>query len=343
MKINTKYAVSVIIPCRNEINYIEGCLRSILSQVLSDGKLEIIVVDGMSDDGTREVVKRMMKKDARIKLVDNLAKTTPQAMNLGLATAESQLVLRIDAHAEATPGFIEKNMETIQSSPDVMCAGGAIINVYQNKTAEEIGLAMGSVFGVGNATFRTGGSKQFVDTLAFGVYKKEIFDKIGNFNEELIRNQDDELNYRITEAGYKILYDPSIQSKYFVRGSIEKLNKQYYQYGYWKVYVNKLHKTITTLRQLVPLLFVISLFIGVIISIFFPPFTWLLISGLLLYTLLSIVAGYKAAGSFSQGLRVARVFPVLHFSYGWGYLRGIVDFLILGKKPSNKSKSLTRN
>lgn len=335
--------ISVIIPCRNEVKYIEKCMSSILDQKIDGGGFEVIIVDGMSDDGTREVIAKMAQNDKRIHCIDNLARTTPQAMNLGLAKAKFDLILRIDAHALALPGFITKSIDAVKSATDIMCAGGSIINIYENSIAEQIGFAMQSRFGVGNATFRVGGAKQFVDTLAFGIYKKEVFDKIGNFNEELVRNQDDELNFRLTSAGYKILYDPEIQSKYFVRSSVSKLSKQYYQYGYWKVYVNRMHQTITSIRQLVPLLFVLGLIFGLVTTVIYQPFIWVLLLGVAFYSLLAIFFGIKSAGKIMLGLKVARIFPILHFSYGWGYLRGIINFILLRKKPSERSKTVSRN
>jgi len=333
--------VSVIIPCRNEEKYIDKCIKSILSQSYS-GRVEVLIVDGMSDDNTVSIINELTKVNSNVRLIYNLEKTTPQAMNLGLAASRYDLIIRIDAHAIALPNFIQNNVNSIYETEDIMCAGGKIINIYENKISKAIGMAMSSVFGVGNATFRVGGEKKFVDTLAFGIYKKEVFDKIGKFDEDLVRNQDDELNFRLTKNGYKILYNPEIKSEYYVRGSIKKLYKQYYQYGYWKVYVNLKHKTVTTIRQLVPLFFVLSLLLGILISLFFPLFWYLLLLGVCFYTVMALVFGYKASEDRSETFKIARVFPVLHFSYGFGYLIGIFHFLILGKKPSSKNKEISR-
>jgi len=333
--------VSIIIPCRNEERYIFQCVDSILNQTYN-GKVEIIIVDGMSDDDTLLIISELAKRHANVKLISNIEKTTPQAMNLGLKAAVYDLILRIDAHAIALPDFIQKNVDTLFEYDEVMCAGGKIINIYENKVSHSIGMAMSSVFGVGNATFRVGGEKKFVDTLAFGIYRREVFDKIGDFDEDLVRNQDDELNFRLTKNGYKILYNPEIQSEYYVRGSIRKLYKQYYQYGYWKVYVNRKHKTVTSIRQLIPLFFVLGLFLSVLTSLLFPLFWYLLLFSITFYAILALLFAYKSSEKLKEILGVARVFPVLHFSYGLGYLVGIFHFLILGKKPSMKSKEITR-
>ncbi|WP_027420395.1 glycosyltransferase family 2 protein [Crocinitomix catalasitica] len=335
-------SISIIIPCRNEQDYIAICLQALSLQEYNKGSLEFLVIDGMSDDSTREIIKELQVKDPRIKLIDNPFKTTPQAMNIGLNAAAYDLIIRIDAHAKALPGFIEKNTEAVFESEDIMCAGGRIKNVYQNKTAEIIGFAMSSPFGVGNATFRIGGEKKFVDTLAFGIYKKDVFNKIGFFNESLIRNQDDELNFRLTKAGYKILYNPEIESEYFVRGSVKKLTKQYYQYGYWKVYVNKLHKTVTSIRQMVPILFLLGLIFGAIFSVLMPFFWMLYVAGILFYILLALVFAFKVSPNLLVAMKVSCIFPILHLSYGYGYLKGLLRFVILGQEPSIKSKELSR-
>jgi len=335
-------SVSILIPCRNEEKYILKCVTSILNQNYS-GEVEVLVIDGMSDDGTVAIIKDLSAANNNVRLIENIKKTTPQAMNIGLNAAKCDLIIRIDAHAVALPNFIENNVRSIFESDDIMCAGGRIINVYENKISHAIGMAMSSVFGVGNATFRVGGEKKFVDTLAFGIYKKEVFEKIGTFDEDLIRNQDDELNFRLTKNGYKILYNPEIQSEYYVRGSIKKLYKQYYQYGYWKVYVNRKHKTITTLRQMVPLFFVLGLLLGVLISLLVPVFWFVFSLGVGMYIMMALFFAFKANDKRTGVLKVATIFPVLHFSYGFGYLIGIIHFLVLGKKPSRKNKEISRS
>ena len=339
----TNSDISVLIPCRNEVQYIEKAVDSILNQEYPYGEIEVIIIDGLSDDGTLEVIERLIHKDNRVKIVQNTAQTTPHAMNLGLKTAKYDLILRIDAHAFAGQDFLKNNYKAITKGSDIMCAGGRINNIYENNISEIIGYAMSCSFGVGNATFRVGGNEGFVDTVAFGVYKKEVFDKVGVFNEELIRNQDDELNFRITKQGYKILYDPAIQSFYYVRASVGKLYKQYYQYGYWKVYVNRMHKTLTSVRQIIPVLFVLGLVLGAVLSLLVTSFAYLYVSGILFYIVLALVFGIKTTKSFKKGGMTALIFPVLHWSYGLGYLNGLLSFAILNRKPSSSKKTLSRS
>ena len=332
--------VSIIIPCRNEERYIVKNITSILAQDYL-GELEVIVVDGMSTDKTRELV--LDFDDLRVKLVDNEAQFTPHALNLGVKNATGEIFIILGGHAFLTEWFVRSNVKILKQDSTVGCAGGQILNIHENAASELISKAMTSPFGVGNATFRTGGKAGFVDTVAFGAYWKRIHDEIGGFDEDLVRNQDDEYNYKVVKAGYKIYFDPYIVSNYYVRGSYSKLYRQYYQYGYWKVYVNKKHKTITTIRQMIPLFFVLGLIGGLLLSFIWTFFWLVFLSGIGAYLLLAIASGIRVGKSVLEGLRIALVFPLLHFSYGLGYLVGIVEFFVLNKKPSNRSKSSTRS
>lgn len=333
--------VSVIIPCLNEEDFIVDAVNSVLEQEY-DGEIELIVVDGMSTDRTVELVNAMAAKDPRVQLIENPQQFAPAAMNLGIKQAKYDFVLRLDAHAKALPGFIKNTMLAVNKSEEIGCAGGIILNQYQNKLSECIGAAMSSKFGVGNATFRVGGEESYVDTVAFGVFRKSVLQEVDGYDESLARNEDDDLSYRIIQAGYKILYDPKIKSEYYVRSSISKLYNQYFQYGYWKVKVGKKHKAITTIRQLIPLFFVLGLFVGGILSAIIPKFWMLYTMGLALYVALALLFATHAVKDQQDAIKVAGIFPVLHFSYGFGYLKGILDFLILNKEPAQNTKKLTR-
>jgi len=337
---NKQPSVSIIIPCRNEEKYISKNIDSILAQNYN-GELEVLVVDGMSTDKTRQIVKDY--NNPKVRLIDNPHQFTPQALNIGVNNANGDIFIILGGHAYLDENFVTNNVKILQNDKTVGCAGGQILNIYENKTGELISKAMSSVFGVGNATFRTGGKANYVDTVAFGAYYKKIHYQINGFDEDLVRNQDDDYNFKVTKVGYKIYFDPKVISHYYVRGSIKKLFKQYYQYGYWKVYVNKKHKTITTVRQLIPLIFVLGIIGGALLSIFIPTFIWVYLSGIGLYILMAIYFGFKASKKPVEALKISSIFPILHFSYGWGYLVGIIHFILLNKKPSSRSKQSTRN
>jgi glycosyltransferase involved in cell wall biosynthesis len=334
-------SVAIVIPCRNEELYIEKCINSILTSNYPLDLIHVYVCDGKSEDSTQEIVRSISKDHPQVHLLINEKKTTPFALNLGLKKSKEAFKIILGAHAEVYPDFIKENINAFDSHPDASCAGGVIENVYENKTAEIVGLAMSSPFGVGNAHFRTGGKDGFVDTVAFGAYKKEVFDDVGYFDEELARNQDDEFNYRLLKNGFKIYLSKKIRSKYYVRASYSKLFKQYLQYGYWKVFVNKKHQTVTTIRQMVPLFFVLFLFAFPLV-LFDYRLAMLWSFGGLLYIFLASISALKQTKQLSKIIMVVGTFFILHFSYGFGYLKGIVEFVFLGKGPSKKAENLTR-
>lgn len=339
--INQDLRVAVVIPCRNEENYIQKCVNSVLNSNYPKHLIEVYVVDGLSDDRTIEIVEEISKVNSNVVLLKNEKQTTPFALNIGLKYSNADVKIILGAHAEVDPDFIAENVKVLLDHPEVGCAGGIIENVYENVTARQIGLAMSSVFGVGNAHFRTGAKEGYVDTVAFGAYRKVVFEKIGYFDEDLTRNQDDEFNFRLIANGFKIYLSNKIVSKYYVRASFKKLFRQYFQYGYWKVYVNKKHKTVTTLRQLVPMFFVLYLAFGFLLSLAIPLFFVLYFLGLIIY----LSGAFYFALTISElkdVIYVVYTFILLHLSYGLGYIKGVFDFMLLNKRPNNSASELTR-
>ena len=334
--------VSIIIPCLNEVDYIEKCINSIIANHYPKDLVSIYVCDGMSNDGTRELIKKLVSVNNNLFLLDNHKKTTPLALNLGLKTSTAEVKIILGAHSEVDENFISENINALDIDPKIGCVGGILENVYENQVSKIIGLAMSSKFGVGNAHFRTGEKKGFVDTVAFGGYRKEVFDKVGYFDETLERNQDDEFNFRVVKSGYKIYLSEKIKCNYYVRASYTKLYRQYYQYGYWKVFVNKKHRTITSFRQLVPLFFVFFLITALMFSLIFPYSVFLSLFILFIYFFLSLLASYSLSKKISTILKTSFVFLLLHSGYGWGYLLGLIDFIIFNKKPNDKATSSTR-
>ncbi len=335
-------AVSVILPVRNEAAFIERAVTSVLEAGKDLVGFEVLVVDGISDDGTREIVASLAERHPAVRLLDNLDRTVPQAMNIGIRAAAGDVVIRVDGHAEVPPDFIRANLEELEAHPECACVGGIIENVNLTPLSEAISAAMSSPFGVGNATFRTGGAEGYVDTLAFGAYRKADLERIGLFDEELVRNQDDELNFRLTRSGRKIWLSHKIQSKYVVRSSMRKLFRQYFQYGYWKVYVNRKHGTVTNVRQLVPPLFVASLVGLLVLAPWWPPARALLTIEVALYALAALAFALRAMADLPRALRVMASFATLHVGYGLGYLAGMGDFFVLRRRPSAQAAELSR-
>lgn len=336
--------ISVVIPCRNEVQYIEECVDAIYACDLpNDTSLNVFVVDGMSDDGTREKVNELTSKYPTLKLIDNKQQLTPFAFNLGLKEdPEADYFQIIGARHIVTPNYLMKSYTILNEKKDVWCVGGRIINEYTNKTSELISKAMGSSFGMGIGNFRTLERSGYTDTVTSPMYPRHVFETIGYFDEELIRNQDDDFNYRVEKAGGKIWYEHDIALRYYVRANYRGLWRQFFQYGYWKVYVNKKHGAVTTMRQLVPPAFVLYLF-----TVLLVPFLNVLLGvvhsiPLLLYIALNIYTSASQAKGMEEFFQLMKTYWILHLSYGLGYLNGMFDFLILGKKPSDNQKRLSR-
>jgi len=326
--------VSVVIPCRNEENYIGKCIQSIIDQSYGIDNIEALVCDGCSNDSTQKIIKEYNIKYPQIKLVVNEKRVAPTAMNLGIKAAVGEIIVIFGAHAYMDKNYIKICVEKLENA-DIACVGGRIINISENSMAEAISFSMGSPFGVGNALFRFSEKEQLVDTVAFGAYRRSIFNTIGYFDEELVRNQDDELNFRIAKSGNKILLAPDIVSHYYTRGSFGKLWTQYFQYGFWKVRVIQKHKKPAALRHLIPLLFVISLIGGTVLSPFSRIARYLFITEIILYLSGAITFSLKASkGKFKYVPKMIIAFLILHLSYGIGFLEGLIVFYCL---RSNKA------
>lgn len=336
--------VSVVVPCRNEEKYIGKCIEAFLSQTYPKDLYEVLICDGMSTDRTREIVNEYKKENNNVKLIDNKELSAPKGMNLGIKNSKADIIIIFGAHAYADKDFIKNNVEKYGKYDNLGCVGGPIETISENNLGNAISLALSSPFGVGNALFRYCKKEVFTDTVAFGAYRREVLDKIGYFDEELVRNQDDEINLRVKEAGYDILLSPDIQSYYYSRSSFKKLWKQYFQYGFWKIKVMKKHKKVASIRHLVPMLFVTTNVLGILGGIFFKPIFYLWLAEIILYGLLDIIYSVKLSkGSIKQLISLFVIFLIIHTSYGIGFLQGILNFYILkSEKMLDKNTQLSR-
>lgn len=336
--------ISIVVACRNEESNILNLLQSVEKSDYDITKIELLIVDGLSDDNTVDRIKEYRNTSKlAITIFENKKQTTPYAFNIGIKNASSNIIIIAGARFVFSTNYFTVVEEVLNNNKNIACVGGRIINIYENKTSKIISQAMASAFGIGFSNFRTVTEDKFVDTVTPPAFRKEIFDEIGYFDERLTRNQDDDFSYRLTKAGYKILLKANISFEYVVRGSFNKLFKQYKQYGYWKVFVNKKHKTVTTLRQLFPLLFLLSLIILPILSFVHSVFLILLVVELILYIALNTFFSFKD-NKFNVFNLLKQMYTcvILHISYGWGYLEGIVDFMILNKSPNSKNEELSR-
>lgn len=320
--------LSVIVPVRNEKGYLRATMESILADAPAGG-MEVILVDGMSDDGTAEEARALAAEDPRIKVMDNPSRFVPQAMNLGLAAATAPYIGRIDGHCLVVPGYFEGCLARLREGA-WDCVGGAWTNEGRTPAGRAVAAATSSPIGVGSSRHKTGaGGECEVDTLSFGIYRREVFDRIGTFDEAFVRNQDDELNLRLTRAGGRILLVPSLRIRYFVRDSIRMLGRQYYQYGYWKWRVFRKHGRFASMRHVAPSGFLMALAASAVASIFTA-------AGKIAFSLLAIpYLAVIAAESLRLGSKrdapapkVALALMTLHFSYGYGLLRALVDAVV---------------
>lgn len=320
--------VSLLMPIRNEAAYIDGCLKSVLSQDYPKDCLEIIVADGMSTDNTREIVTKLSSKIGNVRLIDNMQRIVSTGLNAALREAKGEIIVRVDGHCEIAPDYVTQCVKHLQKN-GADGVGGPIETIGETFWAKTIAVAMSSPFGVGGSAFRTMKEKEmFVDTVAFPAYSRRVIENAGLFDEELVRNQDDEYNYRLRSLGYKLLLAPDIHSRYYSRSSIRSLWRQYFQYGYWKVRVMQKHPRQMSLRQFVPLAFVLSLLLSGLTALIFPFGKFLLITIVMFYMLANLIVSARAAMKTDWKLFFALplAFTTLHIGYGSGFLIGLFKF-----------------
>ncbi len=338
--------VSVVIPCRNEAGYIERCLDSILASDYPLDRLEILVVDGSSNDGTREILSRYCLARPAVTVLDNPRGTTPTGLNIGICAATGDVIIRMDAHVLYPSDYISRLVRGLQES-GADNVGGVLqtIPATESAVARAIAVGMSHRFGVGNAHFRIGtGQAREVDTVPFGCFRRDVFARVGLFDEELVRNQDDEFNFRLITRGGRVLLLPEVSCRYFARSSLGQLAHMYYQYGYFKPLVARKVGRIMTLRQVVPALFVAGLLGLAVLSLWLQPAAAMLSLLVSLYAATVIVSAAAALRPHGLGcaLALAAVFPVLHVSYGSGFLLGIRDHLLARNAPRISAVRLSR-
>jgi len=319
--------VSVLIPVFNEQRYIASCLDSVIAQTYDKAKIEVLLLDGMSTDETREIIGDYIREYPYIRLIDNPTRTAPTALNRGIKAARGGYLIRLDAHARYADDYIAKCVETLESS-DAANVGGPITTLPGADTpiATAIALATSHPFGVGNSHFRTSREASYVDTVPFGAFKKDVFEKVGLFNRHLIRNQDIELNGRIRKKGLKILLSPEIKSFYYNRADLKGLWRQNFSNGMWNILTQAVSGGTLSIRHYVPLFFVASIFLGIISSqlhwtggVFFAAVTASYVAANLYFSL-------KLAMKNRAGLMpyLFAPFVTLHFSYGLGSMWGLI-------------------
>jgi succinoglycan biosynthesis protein ExoA len=328
--------VSVILPVRNEAVYISRSLGSVLAQDYPANQLEILIVDGMSDDSTRDVINHLAVSQDKFQvfIIDNPNLITPAALNCGFRSSKGEIIIRVDGHCEIATDYVRNCVSHLQKD-DANAVGGSIETVGDNFMARAIAVGLSTAFGVGNSSFRTLRNKQmFTDTVPFPAYRRETMERLGEYDEEMLCNEDDEYNYRLLAAGGKILLANDIFSRYFSRGSLFLLWKQYYRYGLWKVRILQKYPRQMSIRQFVPPALVFALFFSLLFflsTIIFSQFSNLRpLSSLvpLIYLSANLMASFWTAikGYLYFFPLLPFIFVVLHFSYGVGFLVGLIKF-----------------
>jgi glycosyltransferase involved in cell wall biosynthesis len=340
---DTEPAVSIVVPCRNERDQIEITLQSILAQEQPVGGFEVIVADGRSDDGTRDILSKWAKENSRIRIVDNPSRIVSTGLNAAIRSARGRIIIRMDAHTSYTPDYIRQCVKLLaETGADNV--GGPWVARGKGRVGIAISAAFQSPFATGGARGRDPHYSGPVDTVYLGCWPREIFDRIGMFDEELVRNQDDEFNLRLIRSGGKIWQSTSIRSWYHPRETLRQLFSQHVQYGYWKARVLQKHRLPASLRHLIPACFIFMLALLPLASLFWPAALWVWLALLGLYSAanLSLSAFTAATRGWNLFPLLSAVFATFHFAYGWGFLRGFADFIIFRRKPVHSYKALTR-
>jgi glycosyltransferase involved in cell wall biosynthesis len=348
--------ISIIIPCRNEKSHIREFLDSVLAQELDPGwELEILLADGMSNDGTREIVRGYMERAANVFLVDNPGRIVSTGLNAAIAASNGEVIIRMDAHTVYAPDYIRECVRVLNETGADM-VGGPGVAKGRGCIGEAIAAAFHAPFCVGGPKHHDANYEGEVEIAYLGCWRRSIFERVGLFDPDLVRNQDDEFAFRLRRAGGIAWQSPRIKSSYTPRASLGRLFRQYLQYGFWRVVVIRKHRALASWRHLVPTLFV----------------TWILLSGALIG--LCAVAGLTpvsssiaialavglsvyAAGCVITALGFARsvhprvvlllpvVIAVYHVAYGLGFLLGVFKYALSGSRlrmPDELFSSLTR-
>lgn len=372
--------VSVVIPCRNEVRHIEACVTSALRQNPPEGGFEVLLADGMSHDGTRELLKRLgvdgdsspspvngsepNRTQPDVILIDNPGLLVPSGLNVAIRAARGRTIVRMDAHTEYAPDYLIRCLETLERT-GADNVGGPARTKADTYIGKAVAAAYHSRFSAGGALFHNPDYEGYVDTVTYGCWPREAFERYGYFDEELARNQDDEHNLRIVRGGGKIYQNPRIQSWYRPRNSLAALFKQYAQYGYWKVRVIQKHRLPGSWRHLVPAVFLFALMVLGLSSLaglvwhvaqghnaghrglggdwaLLPLVPLLFMTGLYGACLLTFSLITAARTEWRLMFLLPLAFSCYHFGYGFGFLCGVRDFVITRRGAKRSFQNLTR-
>lgn len=342
--------VSVVMPARNERDHIEAAVRSVLAQSLDD--LEIIVVDGMSTDGTPDVVQAVADTDPRVRLVRNPHRTIPHGLNLGLRAARGEFLSRCDAHAVLNPGYLDHALRLLRSDPTVGSVGGRRLGTASGPSGRAVATALSSKFGVGDAFYHYSDQASDSDHATFGVLRVEVLRSLGGWDERLLVNEDVDLDYRVRGAGYRIRFEPDMIVYWKVRESIPEFVHQYRRYGRGKAaMVLKNGRRAVRLRHLAPPVLAVTLVAAAVLAVTGPAWAAAVLAGpyaLAVVTVSAVVGSRRhtvprivegvpptieAVTRRVSPMRLAGAFMAMHLGWGLGFLEG----LVLRRRPADTS------
>jgi succinoglycan biosynthesis protein ExoA len=318
--------VSVMIPMRNEAASIGGCLDSVLAQDYPPDRFEVIVVDGESTDESPHIVGRYAERTGRVRLLSNPRRIVPSALNIAIRAARGEIIMRVDGHTRLAPDYMRIGVETLQRT-GADNVGGPMHAMGGGVIGDAIAVATASRFGIGSY-FHFGLEEADVDTVYMGMYPRRVFERIGLFDEEMVRNQDDEFNYRLCKAGGRIVLTPAMRSSYQNRRDLRTLAKQYAQYGFWKVRVLQKHPRQMSVRHFVPPALVHGLLLPLVLAPWLPAAILVLLAQAAIYAAAVTVVAARLARRHGRQLLLplAAAFATLHLSWGAGFVVGMGRF-----------------
>ena len=332
VEISVNRRISVIIPCYNERETIPLLLESLLDQTIPPSKMEVVIADGGSEDGTREVIHQFSEvhPELRIRLVDNPERIIPAALNKAISVAQGEVIIRLDAHSIPAKNYVERCLNVLKETNAANAGGLWLIQpASEHWISRSIAIAASHPIGAGDVRYRIRGAAGPVDTVPFGAFPRSWLEKVGPFDESLLTNEDYEYNVRIRKAGGVVWFDPSIQSQYFARKNLCELARQYSRYGFWKAVMLRRYPGTVRWRQALPPLFVLSLIALSLLSLFFPLAIPLLGVQLSAYGLILLALGFREAIKHKH-IGITLGFPLaimtMHLTWGasflWGLIRG---------------------
>lgn len=334
---------SVVVPCRNESGHIEKCLKNILAQQSVHGGFEVIVADGRSEDGTRDLVSKIAEGDSRVRLIDNPGLIASTGLNAAIRAAKGRIIVRMDAHTEYSDDYINRCAALLHRT-GADNVGGPARTKGETYMERAVRSAFHCPLVVGGARFHNVDFEGYVDTVAYGCWPRQTFDQFGLFDEELVRNQDDEFNLRILRGGGRIWQSPDVKSWYHPRKTLGALWTQYAQYGYWKVRVIQKHHLPASWRHIVPAGFLLTFAATGALSLVSKMALTLFALVSISYTLVVLAASIWSC--FIGGWSSLPVLPVVvacfQLGYGYGFLSGLWDFVVRRGGARQEFTQLTR-